>query len=97
MRTVWKYTMKLREEEGLLLGLPTGNKLVGIAMIPNSHHELGFWFELDTELPGNEQRCFTVLGTGHPIADNLVHRCTVRDEQFVWHVYEEVNGLPSNA
>ncbi len=91
MRTVWKYTMRLNDR--IDFELPQDSKLVSVAMIPDTNHELGFWFELETaaEIPTvNEVRRFAVVGTGHPIEDNLVHRCTVRDHEFVWHIYEEV-------
>ncbi|KKL63442.1 hypothetical protein LCGC14_2175050 [marine sediment metagenome] len=91
MRTVWKYTMRLRVDDRIGFDLPKDSKLVSVAMIPDTDHELGFWFEIETdESIGNEIRYFAVVGTGHPIEDNLVHRCTVRDREFVWHIYEEV-------
>ena len=89
MRTVWKYTRRLSDR--IDLDIPQNNKLVSVSMIPDTDHELGFWFEIETDKPTvYEVRHFAVMGTGHPIADNLIHRCTVQDHEFVWHVYEEV-------
>lgn len=92
MRTIWKYTMRLRVDDKIGFDLPKNSKLVSVAMMPDTAHELGFWFEIETGEPSTvyEVRNFAVVGTGHPIEDNLVHRCTVRDHEFVWHVYEEL-------
>ncbi len=80
--------MSLQEDEGLELTLPASAKLVGVGMIPDTDHHLGFWFELDPELEPSETRTFMVRGTGQPIEDDWNHRCTLRDGEFMWHVYE---------
>jgi len=48
---------------------------------------LCMWAELDTDVPAKTRR-FSVVGTGHPIAENGHYIGTCDDGPFVWHVLE---------
>ena len=65
-----------------------------IVQVPNT---ITVYYECEMEPNYGEttSRVIEVLGTGHPMPDlgedqERVHIATVRDDQFVWHVFEIV-------
>lgn len=51
---------------------------------------MNLWIESIVIGQGNEDRIFYIYGTGDTIPENLQHVETFLQEEFVWHVYEEV-------
>lgn len=85
MRSVWKFTLEL-SDGAQQLSMPTGASVVHFAMQGDTPC---FWAHVHPSAP-KETRFFAVHGTGHPIADDRVHRGTCQHGQYVWHLFESV-------
>lgn len=86
MRYVYKFQMDfpaiLHENHTFKMSLDT--KIVHVAM---QHGHICLWGIVDTNKLQIERR-FIVLGTGHPLLNDLTYVGTVLDGQFAWHVFE---------
>lgn len=85
MRTIYKYALELDEfiQE---IGMPAAADVLDIGMqdgIPV------IWAMVNTDAP-RVVRKFQLFGTGWTIKDDarLDHVSTVRDREFVWHIFE---------
>jgi hypothetical protein len=84
MKTVWKYPLKMEVFTEQPVEVPSCAKLVHVGWIGNSP---ALWFEVDSEERVKEARHFVVYGTGRQMGDG-VHRGTVINDGYVWHIYE---------
>ena len=74
-----------------------GSNMRIVSAIVQCPNRITVYYECDLEPQEGEttSRVIEVLGTGHPMLDldegqERVHIATVRDDQFVWHVFEIV-------
>ncbi len=77
---VYKYPLTLGT---LTVEMPRGGKPLHVAM------QSGLpclWALVDAD-NASESRCFTVVGTGHPVPDGE-YVATTHDGPFVWHVFD---------
>jgi len=83
VRVVWKFPLTAYDVD---LSMPVGAKVVHVAW--QEHIGLPMvWAEVSTEA-ATEIRHFTVVGTGHPIADGYWHVGSWLDRELVFHLYE---------
>ena len=47
------------------------------------------WVLVDLETEAKEFRTFEVIGTGHPVEEDLTHVGTWQSPPFVWHLFEK--------
>lgn len=82
MKTIHKYALAAVNNTVLL---PEDSKvlLVGI-----QSHLIHIWIELDPEKETKVQHNFRVYPTGAKVPENFVHRGSIQEGSFVWHVYE---------
>lgn len=88
MRTVWKFETPV--------GQVTKHRAPWLhrhnchVAVDNKTGVLCVWSEVMTDVPEDEWwvKTFIVVGTGHEIPENYVHRGTTQDGLFDWHVYE---------
>lgn len=81
MRTVYKYIIKITDEQVISLPLV---QLLHVGLDPS-----GFpcvWAEVETEMPSSDVTIF-VVGTGHPVPDGAWHVGSFVQGGFVWHIY----------
>lgn len=95
MRTIWKYSINLRENTDAIIKMPFGAKIVHVASQQSAI--VSFWAEFDMENSENlSARHFQVFGTGQEISkilnnwslNDLRHVGTTLDGELVWHLYE---------
>lgn len=85
MKTIYKYRI-----DGVKhLELPEGAKVIHAAMQNNSPH---IWVEYPVFVDSDdfEERRFTCYGTGFEVPDSSIHIGSMIDEDFVWHIYEDL-------
>lgn len=96
MRTIYKYPLELGN---CIVNIPVGSRILSVG---SQRGTVCLWAEVDKISPytGKEpaliERKFCVIGTGHPLPNNLIYIDTVVMEPFVWHVYEILKpvGIP---
>lgn len=49
-----------------------------------------FYAYCEDGVPNGAPRTFRVVGTGHQLPERTVHRGTVKDGPYVWHLLEEI-------
>lgn len=82
LRRVWKYPVELRDGPWSFT-MPESAKVVHFA----SFGGLQLWAEGYPE-QAKAERWFQIVGTGHPVPANGIHRGTVIESRLVWHLYE---------
>lgn len=86
MKTIHKYALP---QSGIwTVALPTGAEALHVDLDPSG--QLSLWALVDTDQVNYTNRTFHVIGTGRRVPDNLKHLGTVRQADFMWHVFEEV-------
>jgi len=87
MRAVWKFPLGAYDADVVMAA---GAKIVHVArQFPESRDEVvTVWAEVDTDARLTETRHFSVVGTGHPIAEGYWHAGSWLHGDFVWHLYE---------
>lgn len=84
-RQVWKYTLERFGPSSL--SVPIGAEILSVQVQGAS---VAMWALVDPSAP-LVVRSFLLAGTGHDLPDGgLVHRGTVLDGVFVWHVFERL-------
>lgn len=84
MKSIYKYV--IRGRHSTQFDMPLESKIVH-ADIQNG--EFCIWAQVDTSR-STERRYFTVVGTGWELEDDMIHRGTVLEGSFVWHIMEIV-------
>jgi len=84
MRTVWKYTFEISDDEQVRI-MPSNARPLFVEMqdfVPC------LWAEVDT---ASKSRPFTfrIFGTGHVIPDGYEHVGTFQQPPYVWHLYNK--------
>lgn len=86
MKAVWKYQSNVQDD--ITITTHRNSKFLHAGM---QNGKLTLWLEVDTTEPV-ATREFIVHGTGHPVRPTLdgyaTWLATVRDDPFVWHIYE---------
>ena len=73
--------------------MPTGARPVHVAM---QSRKPCVWFEVsETARPESQNTRMMISGTGEVVPDNAEYIGSVHDEQFVWHVWHEVETPPT--
>jgi len=87
MRTVWKYEIEVEDSPTIMAPGP-----LSIVHVEAVNGRLAVWVNVQPGAP-EESVHMEVRGTGHPSPDpwTCLHRATVLDGPFVWHVYEQVS------
>lgn len=85
MRTVWKYQLPV--DDTSVFTMPSGARVLPYIESYLGHAVLTIWVEVDTDQPP-AHRMLAVHGTGHPIHEDEEYIGTVRDGQFMWHIYD---------
>ena len=84
MKTVYKYLLKITDEQSLQM--PIGAGILHVAIDPQG--DLALWALVDTSQPSQTRR-FAVFGTGNPVDGPLEqHIGTVVIGRGVWHIFE---------
>ena len=88
MRTVWKFTLPVQDEQWV--EMPADAELLYVA----SQYEgqiatLQLWAKVDPERP-TVNRLILIRGTGHPIGPDCsyIGSVIVSDGDLVWHVFD---------
>lgn len=84
MRTIWKYTLKVEDEQ--LIQIPKWSKPLCV-QIQDGNPQM--WVEVDTEQTF-ESRKFVTRGTGHPLPEYETYLGTYQllRGDLVFHVFE---------
>ena len=89
MKTIWKYKLEVMDRQQITM--PEAAEIIHVAAVQD---ELCVWVKVDPMRPP-ETRTFVIVGTGHPIPDDVEHRHAVgtavfelKHGPFVWHVFE---------
>lgn len=85
MKTIWKYDLKILNKQ--VIDMP---KRAEILTVQNQYGSPRLWVKLE---PSNELESRTIIihGTGQPIyKSNESYIGTCLDDNFVWHVFEEL-------
>lgn len=89
MKTIWKYTLEVIDNQ--LLELPEKSEILTVQM---QHGYPQLWAIVNSELP-KEKRHIRIHGTGHMVisVDNLKYISTFQMEkgELVFHVFEVVS------
>lgn len=88
-RYIYKYTVPINDSETDLL-LDEGVEIlsVGLQYSPQWRTEtIVFYAYCEDGAPTNPRR-FRVVGTGHELPEGAIHRGTVPQGLFVWHLVE---------
>lgn len=85
-KVIYKYKI-----EDSRAALPVGAKILSIQL---QNESLCLWAEIDPKAKF-EIRKFVILGTGHPIPDDvtLSYLATIQLYNYVWHIYEKNTSL----
>lgn len=89
MRTIHKFPISLEEETvhhvpHQARGRPAEVLHVGL----DPRGQLCVWMLLDPDAAWSSFHRFTVIGTGMPVPEAATYRGTVRDDPFMWHIFE---------
>lgn len=83
MKTVYKFPVQITDRQDILM--PAGAQIVHAGLDPSGGTCL--WALVDPDkLP--ELRHIAVTGTGTPVPDGVIHRGSLTDGIFVWHIWE---------
>lgn len=82
MRTIYKYSLNYISN----LTLSKGAKFLHFDM---QRGQTTVWFEINEDLE-EENRSFSIFGTGQGIPDSMRYLSTCLDGNFVWHLYESI-------
>jgi len=87
MKKIYKYSLPGSPGDTVAVETVPGANIVHFAL---QNGQFTFWAEHERarETERYERRIFCVVGTGMDIEDSAVHRGTVLDGRFVWHLYE---------
>jgi hypothetical protein len=91
MTTIYKYVLPINDEPMILM--PKG---ANILSVQTQHGEPHIWVEVNPDAPVIE-RYFCLRGTGHSLRGNegrFVGTFLVRDDDLVFHLYEQRYGKP---
>lgn len=91
MRTIHKYDLPV--EGTVEIEMPTGAEIIAIDCQDPTGRSLQMWAIVNTEVEETEVSEFAIVGTGHPLGDNLNmgnHLATVvtAGGGLVWHVFD---------
>lgn len=81
---IWKFPCPLTDE--VHVEIPADATFLHFGHDPGGM--MCIWIAVDPEAD-LEERVFYVRGTGHEVAEGLVHLGSVVDSMFVWHLFEE--------
>lgn len=84
MKTVYKYPV-IRLGEPCTVSIPYGALLVHVGLDPSE--ALCVWMEVDTEELRHVSWSFRVVMTGGTVPPDTHHLGTVRDGEYMLHVY----------
>jgi hypothetical protein len=82
VKTIWKFPFEL--SDAAVIEMPQRAKVLHVAA---QNGAPTIWALVDTEAP-KEPRTFRIVGTGHPIPEDVKHAGTFQQGPFVWHVFE---------
>ena len=83
MKKIFKY--EIVDSKQITIELPMGAIVVD-ACIQQGNVKL--WIEVPQDDRIKEKRTFKIFGTGVEIPTEAIHRSTLFDGVFVWHIYE---------
>ena len=81
MKTIYKYELQIEDEQNI--PMPVGSKIVHVGLDPRGVSCI--WAEVETENPV-ENVNFHIIGTGHPLPNELVHVGSFVQGPIVWHL-----------
>lgn len=81
---IYKYPLKLKLGEPQQVNLPTIHEVLHVAI---QEGVITMWARVDTNAMQRDTP-FMIVGTGHAVPPGAIHRGTVFDEGFVWHIFE---------
>jgi len=68
---------------------PLSAKVIHIGMQDGM---LTFWTEYDENVKGFRKHNYRIVPTGGHIESGMLHKATVFDGMFVWHVYRDLDS-----
>ena len=86
-RRIYKYPIDLPVTP---LHIPVDAVVLHVGLDPSG--ESCVWVNQDINSP-NVYRDFYILGTGQSIPDGLKYVGTYKEGAFVWHVWEDIDGI----
>lgn len=87
MKTVWKFQVPI-DGQAHSFQVPRSAELAHVGM--QTRGAVMVWLVVYTEAPIEEMK-LRVFGTGQEIPEPWEHVGTVQDDEFVWHVFEEIS------
>ena len=99
MRTIWKYHLKLIDEQ--MLELPQGAYPLSVG-VQKKEERIGYreslylWMQLDPEQPKKDKYHIWIVGTGAPIPFpkdtqvQFIGTAQMADGALVWHVFVSI-------
>lgn len=85
MRTVHKYPLVLQDFQ--TIKVPQLSKVLKVGH--DAAGQLCLWAQVNTDNVKEDLRIH-IRGTGHPAPEHADFIDTVFDEQFVWHIWQEI-------
>lgn len=88
MNRIFKFPLEATQEQHIMM--PTDARILSVH---DQDGRICLWVLVDDKLPNDENRCFVIFGTGHPInrpLNNLAFIGTAHlsDGALVFHVFE---------
>lgn len=88
-KTVWKFVL-WPYPDPFEVGMPGGSKILSVRI---QRGEVCLWALVDSEASHAEVRRFHIVGTGHPIRQDLdklqfIDTVLMDEGTLVWHVFE---------
>lgn len=78
-------------EQEQTIELPLGSRPISVQF---QNGVLCLWAEVDDTTTDKEKFYLEIVGTGHPLTDELKrHISTVQDESLVFHIFEVYKGI----
>ena len=88
-KTIYKYEAPTPFDPEKTIEFPEGAQIVEVGLDPAG--AICIWALVDPITEAKTNRMFLLVGTGHPITQNVTHLGSVGDGRFVWHILEVIS------
>ena len=90
-QVVYKYPVKFGHK--CKVTVPQGSTLLNVSIDPLDYESVNFHYlvqrNLIDEYP-HRRETFFIVGTGHPVPDDVRFIKTIQDGIYYWHVFREI-------
>ena len=88
-KTIYKYEAPTPFDPEKTIELPEGAQIVEVGLDPAG--AICLWALVDPNTEVKTNRMFLLVGTGHPIVQDVTHLGSIGDGRFVWHILEVIS------